>query len=499
MTQQVMIDEKVATAAKRLSHWGWVTMIVLFTVLASSVFMIPDKAIAAEQRETSTSKEFIQVEGGYYYTVALRNDGSVWTWGRNLMGELGLQDTVTFSRTDAPVRLPELEDIKSISVGIGMAHNLAVKSDGTVWQWGTATGYEDYKQHSLRPTPIEGISDVTQVAALSTSGIALRTDGSVWSWERYWKTGEQNKSRKPAAVKGLTGVIQVAGSGNTGYAVKKDGTVWSWNEASSSIYWPQSVATKPIKLAGLSNIRQVSSLGEKLLALDAKGKVWTLNQKGKAVALNKELTVKEVVSGDRYWLLLSKSGEVFSYGNTVTGKQGKVNHLPKIKTIGAGIYHNVAISEDGTVWSWGHSKFNEVGKPPVSADGMIYRPVQARADIDVRINGNLLNSVFPAVITETSVQLPIKDVANMLGAKFTALRNEDSMRYSLEYEGRSVTFKSFENQISIGTQNLELPDRISSISGSISVPYQLLEQGFGLDITWDPKLRELDITTNTNP
>lgn len=56
-----------------------------------------------------------QVEGGYYYTVALRSDGSVWTWGRNLLGELGISDTIRYRHTSGPVRIPQLSDVTAIS------------------------------------------------------------------------------------------------------------------------------------------------------------------------------------------------------------------------------------------------------------------------------------------------------------------------------------------------------------------------------------------------
>ncbi|HEY2492816.1 MAG TPA: hypothetical protein VGI33_07895 [Paenibacillus sp.] len=492
MAKQRTLDGTVAIETRGIAGWGWSIMFIIMMILA--MIVAPLNATAAKS-ETLPTKGFIQVEGGHYYTVGLRNDGSVWVWGRNLFGDLGLQETVSFSRTEAPVRLSGLDNIRGISVGTS-SHNLAVKSDGTIWKWGVALGYEDGKQHSLRPTQIKGISNVVEVRALSNSGIALLKDGNVWSWERQWKTGEQDKSRKPAAVKGLTGVIQIDGSGNKGYAVKKDGTVWSWDEASlSSIYREKSEGTVPVKQSGLSNISQVSFAEGELFALDVKGKVWRVNQEGKVIAVNKELTIKEVVSGGRYWVLLTTSGEVFSYGETVIGKQGKVNHLPKIKTMGAGSYHNIAISEDGKVWTWGRGKFNEAGGPPVSSDGMLYRPLQARADVDVVINGEPLNSAFPALITETSVQIPIKDVAIMLGAKFTTVRNEGNfVGYSLEYEGRTITFKSFESQVWDGFKNFDLPDLVMSISGTVSVPYQLLEQGLGIVVTWNPQLNELKIS-----
>lgn len=75
--------------------------------------------------------EIIALAGGYGHSVVLKDDGTVWAWGRNSAGQLG--DGTTVQRA-TPVRVNDLSDITKIATGI--YHTLALKADGSVWVWG---------------------------------------------------------------------------------------------------------------------------------------------------------------------------------------------------------------------------------------------------------------------------------------------------------------------------------------------------------------------------
>lgn len=140
--------------------------------------------------------------GAYYlyapplggHALALRADGTVWSWGSNNNGQLG--DGTTTDRY-TPVQVSGLSDVVAIAAG-GVAryyydgnyanyggHSLALKSDGTVWAWGNNSyGQLGDGTTTNRTTPVQvvGLSDVVAIAAGAFHSLARKKDGTVWAW-----------------------------------------------------------------------------------------------------------------------------------------------------------------------------------------------------------------------------------------------------------------------------------------------------------------------------
>ena len=76
----------------------------------------------------------IAIAGGGWYSLALKNDGTVWAWGRNQFGQLG--DGTNINR-NTPVQVQNLSGVIAIAASSAAGeHSLALKSDGTLWAWG---------------------------------------------------------------------------------------------------------------------------------------------------------------------------------------------------------------------------------------------------------------------------------------------------------------------------------------------------------------------------
>lgn len=183
-------------------------------------------------------------------SYALTGKGEVWAWGFNGQGQLG--DGTTTNRT-APVKslISNVKAICAGSSGIPSytdgsyaGHVLALKEDGTVWAWGlNNVGQLGDGTTTNRATPVQvsGLSNIVAIAAggyahsagvIGGHSLALRADGTVWAWglNNYGQLGDGTTTNRstPVQVSGLTDVVAIGAGGYHSVALKKDGTVWAW-------------------------------------------------------------------------------------------------------------------------------------------------------------------------------------------------------------------------------------------------------------------------------
>ncbi|MBI2257907.1 MAG: T9SS type A sorting domain-containing protein [Flavobacteriia bacterium] len=125
----------------------------------------------------------IAIAGGDKHTVALKNDGTVWSWGSDDFGQIG--DGLNNWGSNIPLLVSNLTEI--IAVTAGSNHTLALKNDGTVWSWGfNAYGQLGDGTNTNRNIPVQ-ISNLTGITAISGGGyhtIALKDEATLWSCGR---------------------------------------------------------------------------------------------------------------------------------------------------------------------------------------------------------------------------------------------------------------------------------------------------------------------------
>jgi alpha-tubulin suppressor-like RCC1 family protein len=86
--------------------------------------------------QIGTGNNWVSISAGLAHGLALKADGTCWGWGRSDMGQLGHG---TWSlKTDIPVKMTS--DSNWISISAGFYHSLGIKSDGTLWAWGYNSG-----------------------------------------------------------------------------------------------------------------------------------------------------------------------------------------------------------------------------------------------------------------------------------------------------------------------------------------------------------------------
>ncbi|MDD5528676.1 MAG: T9SS type A sorting domain-containing protein [bacterium] len=232
----------------------------------------------------------VAISAGGSHSLALKSDSIVWAWGSNGSGVLG-DSTVTAYRR-YPVQTKLLTNV--IAISAGGSHSLALKSDGTVWAWGyngsgqLGIGSSDYNTHFV-PVQTNLLTNVVAISAGGHHSLALKSDSTVWAWgyNYYGQLGDSTttQNNQPVKVKLLTGVIAISAGGAHSLALKPDGTVWAWGYngygelgIGSSDYNPHSV---PLQTLNLTNAVAISAGGEHSLALiKSDSTVWAWGQNG---------------------------------------------------------------------------------------------------------------------------------------------------------------------------------------------------------------------------
>jgi alpha-tubulin suppressor-like RCC1 family protein len=278
-----------------------------------------------------------QVSGGNYYTLAIKTDGTLWTWGINNTGKLGTNDTT--NRSTPVTTFAGGTNWKQVSGGA--YHTTAIKTDGTLWIWGFngqgQLGTNDTTQRNTPVTTFAGGTDWKQVAGGTQHTAAIKTDGTLWTWGIN-STGQlgtndiTNRSTPVTTFAGGTNWKQVSGGGFHTSAIKTDGTLWTWGFNSSGQLGTNDVENKPTPVttfAGGTNWKQVSCGNGHTAALSDDG-------------VNKQLYLFGINTS--YQLGIP---DTFAIPNQVIGE------FTNWKSLHAAANRTAAIKTDGTLWVWG--------------------------------------------------------------------------------------------------------------------------------------------------
>jgi len=164
--------------------------------------------------------------------LALQNNGTLWSWGGNGAGELGLGDRD--HRFDTLTQVGSLTTWESISAGGGISK--AIQSNGTLWSWGLGidgrTGQGDTNTR-LVPTQVGTATTWESVTAGGGAGIGMQSDGTLWTWGHgivgSLGQGDFNNRYVPTQVQpGTTWNSVSTGILSTVAAIQNNGTLWSW-------------------------------------------------------------------------------------------------------------------------------------------------------------------------------------------------------------------------------------------------------------------------------
>jgi len=169
---------------------------------------------------------------------AIKTDGTLWAWGWNEAGQLGLNNKTYYS---SPVQIPGTT--WAVVVGTRVRSTWATKTDGTLWAWGNNDKGElgqNNRTNYSSPKQIPGTTWPTSYGKLSTSTYActaIKTDGTMWTWGRNdddGKLGLNNRTNysSPVQIPGSWSYLVNGTPLNYQAAIRSDGTLWTWGRNS---------------------------------------------------------------------------------------------------------------------------------------------------------------------------------------------------------------------------------------------------------------------------
>ena len=266
---------------------------------------------------------------GNYFTAAIKTDGTLWIWGYNFWGQLGNN---TFNNISSPIQTVA-GGTNWRSAACGNYFTAAIKTDGTLWTWGQNTdGQLGNNTVVSTISPIQTIAGGTnwkQVACGAFFTTAIKTDGTLWTWgqDTYGQLGDNALIKKSSPVQTIAGGTNwksVACGYHHTAAIKTDGTLWAWGKNTDGQLGDNTRVHKssPVQtIAGGTNWKSVSAGYESTAAIKTDGTLWTWGgnsrgQLGDSTTAHKSSPVQTIAGGTNW------------------------------KSAGSGVYHTIALKDD---------------------------------------------------------------------------------------------------------------------------------------------------------
>jgi alpha-tubulin suppressor-like RCC1 family protein len=327
----------------------------------------------------------------YPNLVPGRTSPGLWGWGSNVVGALGLGNTISRS---SPVQVGSLTNWKQVSVGYQQS-SFAIKTDGSLWAWGdnqnAQLGHNNFTSYSS-PVQVGTLTNWKQVSSGFYSCSAIKTDGTLWVWGDNvgdLGLGDTIIRNSPVQVGTLTNWKRVTFGYYSSAAIKTDGTLWAWGD---NVYGELGLGnttsvSSPVQVGTLTNWKQVGLGINHVVAIKTDGTLWAwgrndfgqlglgnYNSYSSPVQVGSLTSWKQVSSKNWFYssAAIKTDGTLWTWGNNTYGQLGfptiilaitpvQVGTLTNWKQVSCGFLTTTAIKTDGTLWTWGYNNVGQLG------------------------------------------------------------------------------------------------------------------------------------------
>jgi alpha-tubulin suppressor-like RCC1 family protein len=287
--------------------------------------------------QVGTDTNWLLVVAGGAFKIAIRTDGTLWSWGtgQDANGALGLNETHNITRS-SPVQIGALTNWSDISAGGNCSG--AIKTDGTLWVWGSGSagvqGLNNIDIALSSPVQVGADTDWYKITVDSNNMWAIKTNGTLWAWGGNGGGHGSNSTTarsSPTQVGALTDWSKLTARQTAKGVVKSNGTLWMWggNSTGSVGDGTRISRSSPVQVGALTNWYEVSSGGFATGATKTDYSLWTWGD------------------GD-YGAL----GNNLNYGSSRSSpvQVGTGNDWYKISGLNRAF---MSIKTDGALWAWG--------------------------------------------------------------------------------------------------------------------------------------------------
>jgi alpha-tubulin suppressor-like RCC1 family protein len=291
-----------------------------------------------------TETDWQAVAAGVSHTVALKTDGSLWAWGYNWSGQVG--DGTTDNNRINPVQIGTETDWQAVAVG--WYHTVALKTDGSLWAWGD----NDYgelgdgtTESKSSPVRIGTGTDWQAVTAGSDHTVALKMDGSLWAWgdNDYGQLGDGTTGSKssPVRIGTATDWQAVAARASHTVALKKDSSfstgfsLWAWGVNSATCDLNSATgSSRPVRIGTETDWQVIAAGSDHTVALKTDSSLWAwgINWYGQLGNGTKDENIscpmqvgagwQTVAGGGRHTVALKTDGTLWAWGDNYYGQLG---------------------------------------------------------------------------------------------------------------------------------------------------------------------------------
>jgi alpha-tubulin suppressor-like RCC1 family protein len=276
-----------------------------------------------------------KVSNGQNHTIAIKTDGTLWAWGSNLFGQLG-----NGNNTDSNFPIQIGSSNNWIRVAAGGAHSLGIKNDGTLWAWGFNAAGQLGNNTTINvniPTQIGNANDWKDVFGGIYVSAAIKNNFSLWGWG---SNVGNNQLGQPSNISDIKVPTQIGtdmdwksisfGNFST-IALKNNNTLWSWGQSNFGELGNGILISQvffPTQIGSSTDWKEISTGFNYTMAIKNNGTLWSWGLNYSAIPLQNGTSTdwSKISSYNNFNLAIKNNGSLWSWGNNSNGQLGNGNN-----------------------------------------------------------------------------------------------------------------------------------------------------------------------------